>query len=169
MHTLSNQLKDVIAQHLKNASAHDVLTIASALCGETQPRPQVFARNLVPQLEIVDDDIAIEHVTGLTWLRAFVPGGRRNWRDSMAAASKIDVRGWKWRAPTARELLTLPDYEKEQPAINTIVFPGTGSDFVWSSTTRGDCAFGVDFYNGNAYWDHLNNDGFLRAVRVGQP
>jgi len=171
MKSLNAELKALISSRLDSATNSEILAITGALCAGEIPvekLSQRYSLDATPTFEIVDDDVAINLATGQYWLRPYVPGGVRKWKEGMEAANKVDVRGWKWRAPTARELLTLPDYEKEQPAINTIVFPGTGNDFVWSSTSRGVFAFGVYFYSGFAGWFHHYHSGFLRAVRVGQ-
>ena len=40
-----------------------------------------------------------------------------------------------WRLPNIRELLSLIDYTKYRPAVDSIAFPATQSDGYWSSTS----------------------------------
>lgn len=173
MQTLSSELKAVIGRRLERADSREILTIASALCVDEAPpaaQPDTVQR-IQPRFEIVDDDIVLDHSTGLMWARDHVPGGKRNWGDSMQAASKLDLRGWTWRAPSIREQLSIVDYERHDPAFDTDVFRG-GSDWVWTSTplhsSPGVCAWIVNFNYGLAFWGDRSNYGFVRAVRVGQ-
>lgn len=72
------------------------------------------------------------------------------------------------RLPTLRELQGLVDYEKHEPAINTAFFPGTKSDYYWSSTKtawRDDCAWCVGFDFGIVDFSYLVGVYFVRPVR----
>jgi hypothetical protein len=75
-----------------------------------------------------------------------------------------------WRLPFLKELKTLIDSNRRNPAIDTAYFPNTQSSFYWSSTTNAFSttgAWGVDFYYG-----YVPNDRhysvYVRAVRGGQ-
>jgi hypothetical protein len=76
-----------------------------------------------------------------------------------------------WRLPTIRELLTLVDYERRDPAINTEFF-ACESGWYWTSTpwagSPADCAWGVYFYYGGANYGRHDSYGFVRAVRASQ-
>ena len=81
-----------------------------------------------------------------------------------------------WRLPTTEELMSLTDYTKSGPAINTFIFPGTPaieSNFYWSAsvTDSGVNAYQdyVDFFHGWRAKSPVNDGAFLvRLVRVGQ-
>jgi len=70
-----------------------------------------------------------------------------------------------WRLPTTKELISIIDYEKGNPATD---LPGMRWSSYWSSTTYAnntDYAWQVDFYNG--YVDSLSKSGlyYVRAVK----
>jgi hypothetical protein len=144
-------LREIILHRVKTAPLRELLDLSES--------PKLDAFTSQERFECdrfeVDDDIVIDHQTGLTWLRDYVPGGKRSWQESVDSAAALDVRGWKWRAPTIKELLSIVDYERSDPAFNTDVFKG-GSDWVWSSTPLkadpGVCAWGVGFSFGLSSW-----------------
>ncbi len=55
------------------------------------------------------------------------------WDDARALTSHLAGKH-DWRLPTVEELLTLVDYTRTAPAINTTLFPGTPAAYFWSST-----------------------------------
>ncbi len=77
-----------------------------------------------------------------------------------------------WRMPTAKELRSIVDMGRRNPAIDDVVFfQNTPSSFFWSGAPLAgdaDYAWGVDFNIGQlSFGDRLN--GFrVRLVRVGQ-
>jgi uncharacterized protein (TIGR02145 family) len=82
-----------------------------------------------------------------------------------------------WRMPTIEELLTIVNYDKYDPAINTTFFPNTQSDIndpnvcYWSSTTYADStgnAWYVHFSTGYENHNRKVNMYYVRAVRAGQ-
>ena len=170
---LSNELRGVIEKRLRSATPHQVLAIASALCAtevELAP-PSVLGSAGKSRFE-TRDDIVLDRLTGLMWSRTTLPGGRKSWSDAKAAASSMTLGSHTdWRLPTVRELLSLVDYERHDPAIDTTMFQ-CESAWYWSSTpyapSPGDYAWNVNFDNGYASWGLQSGSGFVRAVRVGQ-
>jgi hypothetical protein len=79
-----------------------------------------------------------------------------------------------WRLPTVKELRSLVDYTRYNPAINTTYFPDTVvSSGYWSSTTDANgpaAAWVVDFSYGYYHYDSgsKGNGYYVRAVRGGQ-
>ena len=74
-----------------------------------------------------------------------------------------------WRMPSWIELVTLVDYTRGFPAINTSTFPGTPSDWFWASTpiltaTLQQCVF---FGDGsvNALSTNAATTARMRCVR----
>jgi Protein of unknown function (DUF1566) len=82
----------------------------------------------------VNDD-----ATGLVWQQAD-DGKTRNWPDALQYCAMLDLGGKRdWRLPNVKELQSIVDYSRNDPAIDTGVF--TQSDrtgWFWSSTTHGD-------------------------------
>ena len=170
MQTLGNKLRSVIEDQLRSATPRQVLAIASALCSTeieiAQAAPASAARFETR------GDVVIDHRTGLMWDRKTMPGGRMSWAKAKEACSLYDLGGYNdWRLPTIRELLSLVDYERHDPAIDTSAFQ-CESAWYWSSTpynpSPGVCAWYVGFGNGYAYWGGQDHGGFVRACRAGQ-
>jgi Protein of unknown function (DUF1566) len=171
MQTLEHELKTVIARRLEAAGSREVLAIASALCNGNalEPKVQVLDIPQGPRFQ-VDGDTVLDRTTGLEWSRDNVPGGTMNWKAAQEACGKLTLGGHSdWRLPTIRELLTLVDYERHDPAIDTKAFK-CESSYYWTSTplhsSPGGCAWGVDFYDGYALWNGQGNDDYVRAVRA---
>jgi hypothetical protein len=77
-----------------------------------------------------------------------------------------------WRLPTVEELFLVADRSKFSPAIDEDFFPGTESDWYWTSTPAAwsaDCAWIVGFDGGCADGYRRYNGGFVRAVRSAVP
>jgi hypothetical protein len=125
-------------------------------------------------LDATDWVAARDPVTGLIWMRQDVPGGRMDWEKAKAAAAAVTLCGWKWRAPSPEQLLSLVDYNEHEPAVRkqiqgllTIQSEGywTSQETPWSP----GCARYVFFGDGDSSWAGRNDGGlFVRAVCVGQ-
>lgn len=93
-------------------------------------------------------------------------------KNHAAAMSQCEALGDGWRAPTIKELMTLIDHERSEPAIDTDLFPGTKSDRYWSSSRvvgDDDYAWYVYFDYGSVSGGHRRGyEGFVRPVRVVQ-
>lgn len=73
-----------------------------------------------------------------------------------------------WRLPTRKELLSIVDNGRFDPAINTKYFPNTLSSYLWSSTPyagQEDSAWHVYFLYGEVYPDGKKNAHPVRLVR----
>jgi hypothetical protein len=108
----------------------------------------------------------LDRETGLIWLAD--PLARAPWKKAIAAAAECAEGGFAWRAPTIREQLSLVDYERFDPAIDTTFFRGEAAWF-WTSTpdasSPGAFAWFVAFSGGYAYYDDQGSRGFVRPVR----
>ena len=118
------------------------------------------------------DGTVTDTSTGLMWQQTASSNGM-TWELSLAYCEGLNLGGHTdWRLPTIKELLSLVDYSRYNPAINTTYFPNTVSSFYWSSTTFAfgtDGAWGVGFYYGHDHMNNKNNSYYVRAVRGGQP
>ena len=127
-------------------------------------------------------DGTVMHVpTRLTWQRCVVG---QSWNGStcsgIASAFTWDTAKLltsqfagktDWRLPTEDELVSLVDYSKYSPLINTALFPNTPSSYFWSGspmTNGSDSAWSVHFGDGYAGTDYRSNDYGVRLVRGGQ-
>ena len=108
----------------------------------------------------------------LTWSRANVGSERLNWKDADAACRSLNLAGHQdWRLPTIQELLSIVDYERKEPAIDTALFDCEPS-WYWTSTPAAASpaahAWIVNFYDGNSDWLNRDYGYYVRAVRPGQ-
>jgi hypothetical protein len=181
MHALRTNLRGLVARHVEQADDRELLDIFTALYGKPEqevPAPApASARGAgapridAPRFEIVADAIARDTSTGLEWTRKNVTPKAGPWAVAAKACEQLELAGGGWRLPTIRELLSLVDYERHDPAINTDVFT-CDPNWYWTSTAAapspGDYAWFVYFGDGYAGWSSRGNDGFVRAVRAGQ-
>ena len=76
-----------------------------------------------------------------------------------------------WRLPNVKELASIADRSKSNPAIDTVAFPATPSNWFWSSSPyvgyAGD-AWGVNFGYGFVGDSYRVNTLPVRLVRAGQ-
>ncbi len=103
--------------------------------------------------DYVPQAIRTVKVGDLEW-QADVPDEEFTWEEAKAYAASL---GDGWRLPTIKELLTLVDYEKVNPACS--VFPDCPADRFWSSSAYAGyptLAWGVNF-----------DDGYTNAIVVG--
>lgn len=91
-----------------------------------------------------------DQYTGLTWQRDVAPG-TYTWEDAKAHCPTVSTDGGGWRLPSVKELVTLIDNTRYNPAIEVSTFLGT-NDATWSATEYADSppvsAWNVRFYLG---------------------
>ena len=76
-----------------------------------------------------------------------------------------------WRLPTRRELLGIALYDGSNPSIDSSYFPGTQSNWYWTSDTYAPVPSGawvVHFGYGNTYAYFKTSTNYVRLVRSGQ-
>ena len=119
--------------------------------------------------------IVTDRQTGLQWQDDYSDNGGEieyaEWIDAITYCENLSLGGYAdWRLPNKRELLSIADRSRVNPAIN-LVFQSVVSSFYWSSTTHADLteyAWGVNFYYGGSYYDDKDFDYHVRCVRGGQ-
>jgi hypothetical protein len=114
----------------------------------------------------------VDQTTGLMWSKGTIAKGK-TWAQAKEAAEALSLGGCSdWRLPTRKELLTLVDDTRSKPAIDTDKFE-CDSDWYWSSTplasSPSDCAWGVLFSVGGAFYNGQGYSGRVRAVRSVSP
>ena len=114
------------------------------------------------------DGTVTDIVTGLMWQQD-VPAVTYNWAQAKAYCPTLTLAGQSdWRLPTRIELVSLIDFGRSGPAINTTYFPSTPSDWFWSSSPRADlslAAFYISFNFGDTYGDAKTTPNYVRCVR----
>ena len=84
------------------------------------------------------------------------------------AEEAVQTLGDGWRLPTRKELESLVDTSRHDPAIDTDKFPDTKNERYWSSTPYGgndDSVWVVDFGGGSVGGYHRLSSGCVRACR----
>jgi hypothetical protein len=108
--------------------------------------------------------------TGLMWQQAGFSKAK-TWEQALAYCEDLNLGGYTdWRMPTFKELQSLVDFSRYNPAIDTTYFPDTALSYYWSSTTCTNylyIAAGVYFDTGSGYDGFTGKDWsyYVRAVR----
>ena len=113
--------------------------------------------------------------TGLIWQRC---SAGQSWDGSTCAGSATTYtheqalayakKQTGWRLPTVKELSSLADKGRSNPAIDTTAFPATASNWYWTSSPvvgRPGYAWVVSFSNGHVYYDGRSSTYHVRLVR----
>ena len=122
--------------------------------------------------------------TGLTWIgdgRGDIDtdpptpfrdeGGWRkyNWTEAINYCERLEFAGQSdWRLPNCKELFSILDLGKTDPAVDAACFPATRSDFYWTSTPfTYNTAHAWYVYFNLGYVNHASMDQelFVRPVR----
>jgi len=117
-------------------------------------------------------DIVIDNITKLQWQDNEEVGQvSKTWEDAKSYCSSLSLGGYNdWRLPTRKELKSIVDYGKYDPAIDSTFVNVTSYNY-WSATTYAydsSNAWYVNFYNGYDYWTGKTAEYYLRCVRGGQ-
>ncbi len=174
------QLEDVVCEFLGLDDWSDELIAPRSLVQRAQALVQNgagavapgFAReNVLPgaRWRSLDGGRVEDLHTGLTWSPT-LDCGRVDHKTALKACADLRLGGHSdWRLPTIQELLSLVDYTRSDPAIDTERFPDTKSAFYWSSTAYAPYpavyAWGVNFSYGNNGYYGRGFFNFVRAVR----
>lgn len=103
------------------------------------------------------DGTVLDNVTKLVWQKTVTSAQAYSWCDAIDYCATLTLAGRTWRLPTRIELLSLVDFTRTSPAINTTAFPGTpGSKYYWTSSpwvvsqiaTKAQDSWIVNFYEG---------------------
>ena len=101
--------------------------------------------------------------TKLTWQQAASPS-KSCWECAKNSCASLSGG---WHLPTMKELQTIVDYSRSNPAVDPTAFPSTPGDRFWSSTPAAEYAstawpkaWTVDFYSGGT-------QSFEVAIEVG--
>jgi hypothetical protein len=119
-------------------------------------------------------DAVLDNHTGFMWpVKAIrIPNGHEKTIRAALAETQGCAGFHDWAAPSVEQLFTLPDRTRVNPAIDTNYFPNCPPDWFWSITPDSvsplDLAWNVNFYYGISNRNNRNNNGWFRAVRVGQ-
>ena len=116
---------------------------------------------------------------GMTWSGDTCDGSASAMSHQAAlqqAASQATGTGVAWRLPNVKELASIVDRSRSNPAIDPLAFPATPSNAFWSSSPyvgSSSGAWGVYFsigyvFNGYRYNDFRSDGLLVRLVRATQ-
>ncbi|MBM3254534.1 MAG: DUF1566 domain-containing protein [Candidatus Omnitrophica bacterium] len=120
------------------------------------------------------DDTITDNSTGLIWVKdgkspGCADGATIIWKKAVDFCENLTYAGYSdWRLPNVRELLSLVDYSRSAPAINTTYFPNTALTDYWSSTTHAlttSQAWGVCYDYGRSFHFDKSETNYVRCVR----
>lgn len=157
------------------------LPLADVIAKHSDPDAQSQARYVIS----ADGNEVTDSTTGLIWRRC--PEGMKittNGCSGVATAYSSDqaqswakneafTSGKPWRLPTLKELSSIVDSNRCNPAIDTDAFPGTPGSPFWSAPPapgESSYAWGVNFDYGYVdYGSEHNSAGYrVRLVRSGE-
>jgi len=114
------------------------------------------------------DGTVTDKVTGLMWQQA-TPAGTYTWSQAKAYCPTLTPAGYSdWRLPTLIELISLVDFGRSNPAIDTTYFPSTPSNYFWSAslvTGSSNSGWPVYFGSGDLAGRVLSLTYYIRCVR----
>lgn len=131
------------------------------------------------------DGTVAHNPTGLVWMRCSLGQNwdgvtcsglvsTYSWPEALQAANSYSYAGYSdWRLPSKNELQSIVEDRCWGPAINTIIFPNTPSDWFWSSSPSAaslNNVWSVHFFYGghfNDYGPESDDNKIVRLVRAG--
>jgi len=114
------------------------------------------------------DGTVTDNATGLMWQQTD-DDLSRDWEDALAYCEELDLAGYAdWRLSDVKELRSIVDNTRWDPAIDTAYFPGTNPSYYWSSSSNASDPYGawrIYFLGGYVgYYDKASNQ-YVRCVR----
>ena len=183
MNAFKTELHELVARHVAAAPAPKMLRLVEALTTDTEatPAPAGALLDMRPRFVKLDangqptagDHVAVyDHTTDLVWTAEPLGSGSTfNHASAVKACANLELLGSKgWRAPTIQELLSIVDYTRCDPAVDSDCFKGPYG-WTWSSTVAASPSGGawiVYLDYGNSYRFNQDYRGHVLAVRAGQ-
>ena len=109
------------------------------------------AADAPPGRYMIATDTVLDTKTNLIWQRV-AQTASYTWANALSYCSGLTLDGKVWRAPSMKEIQTLVDDTRKNPAIDPAAFPNTNYVVFWtSSPLNGDAtrAWGIDFATGS--------------------
>ena len=156
-------------------------------CEFTQRYAEVLYDKPIPVSRFIDnkDGTVTDSMTNLIWLKNPNCFGMLDWKSAVQAAKGLKEgkcgpdptfvlsdgsSAGDWRLPTMKELCTLIDFSKRDPALpNGHMFSDAPPGYHWSATTleyHPELAWIVYFESGTTCYENINNQsGYILPVR----
>jgi hypothetical protein len=103
------------------------------------------------------DGTVKDDVTGLIWQKTVASTQAYSWTAAQTYCQTLTLAGRTWRLPTRIELLSIVDFTRTSPAIDTTAFPDNpGGKYTWTNSpwvvsqipTKPQFSWIVNFYEG---------------------
>ena len=138
------------------------LSYAAYNYGEDSEYGICVPKNFSIEAASENENIVVDNNTGLMWQQT-VPGETLEWTTAENYCNNLVYGNYDgWRLPTTHELLTIVDFGKYFPAVDTTYFPDT-SDSFWTSDPNGSYHLGVSFNLGMT--NTTLNSKYVRCVK----
>ena len=111
---------------------------------------------------------------GMSWNGATCAGAASTFSHEAAlaqAATQASGTGLAWRLPNVKELTSIADKSRSNPAIDPVAFPATPASSFWSASPNvggANVAWHVSFGNGRVGTLIRSGSHYVRLVRAGQ-
>jgi Protein of unknown function (DUF1566) len=118
----------------------------------------------------VANGTVLDTKTNLLWQQEH-QGNPLNWNDAKSYCTNLNLNGMSgWRLPNIKELQSIVDEKRTNPAIDPTAFPNTPSEQFWTSSSVAGAISGawlVRFYDGDgdAYNVSVAYATWVRCVR----
>lgn len=116
------------------------------------------------------DGTVTDQATGLMWQQSD-DGVERTWEEALEYSENLALAGYSdWRLPDIRELESIVDDTRYDPAIDTNYFLSAKSSYYWSGSSYAcysDLAWHVYFYYGRVSASSKTYRYYVRCVRSG--
>ncbi|WP_052746111.1 DUF1566 domain-containing protein [Sulfurovum lithotrophicum] len=114
-------------------------------------------------------DVVLDKKNGIYWQdNVDSQQSSEDWDDAMAYCDKLVLDGMAhWRLPSFRELLSIVDYRRMDPAVNA-AFEFVEEGTYWTSTTFApnvSRAWTIDFRTGKTYYSYKSTNHAVRCVK----
>lgn len=116
--------------------------------------------------EAIDKHSVADHANRLIWQKTD-DDQMYSWLDAIDYCKQLTLDNRQWRLPDRAELLSLVDFTKTKPSINTAFFPDTKSFNYWAATPYTGTpkhAWSILFSEGNAYCFLRELKNYARCV-----
>lgn len=119
-----------------------------------------------PHYTIRGDGTLRDDFTGLVWQQQD-DGIARQWDAAAAYCPSLGLPGTGWRLPTPYELLTITNFGRSSPAIDTSIFTGGRAAYYWSGQPFRQTADAwlADFFDGGVVTAPKTTAAYVRCVR----
>ena len=132
---------------------------AAVTCAGTEQDGDIQAGVAWPNPRFADhgDGTVTDSLTGLEWTKdANAAGGTKTWQGALDYVKTLNTGGHSdWRLPNSRELRSLAEYSRYNPALpQSHPFTNVQSNYYWSSTSYAGStanAWIVDMFSGFVY------------------